>query len=402
MSNEHFGSGVPGPRDPRRPDDPLRALDEEMRGLDEELRGLGASGTSAGGGGDAGPPSASATGEEAALRRILHSAVGELEPAPDALERLQYAVPARRARKRQLAVGAAALVVLIGAAVPTLIGSGVIDGPSGSKPQAGGSHEPGGSTPGNGGGGEPGKSPGSGDASQSSNGKDKESQKPGGTGGAGESGSSDDSTVAAPGCVAGQLGAAQASSGQPDAKGRITGSFTMKNISQSSCAVSDPGDVNVDTDGEVSTASVAVAPHEPGDPAADLLPASSGKPVVLAAGESYVVRFAFVPAVDRDAGCKSGSTPSPATTEEPKTTAEGVPQADPDGEGAVGETDGGPTGATGSTGDGSTGGTGGDGTEGGELTLTNTPEPGGDTTATTTVPDVCGGTVYYTDALPVS
>ncbi|WP_419996291.1 hypothetical protein [Streptomyces boninensis] len=393
MSNDHFGAGLPGPREPRRPDDPLHGLGEQLGGL-----GLGEPGGESGGGPGGGP---APTGEEAALRRILHSAVGELEPAPDALERLQYAVPARRARKRQLAVGAVAVVVLAVAAVPTLIGSGVIDGSSGGKPQAGGSQDPVGSTPGQGGGSEPGEQPGGGGASKGGSGKDEESKKPGEPGGGNESGSSGDTTVAAPSCDAGQLGQPAGNSGQPDAKGRITGSFKIKNISQSSCAVSDPGAVNVARTSDVSTASVIVQEHSPGDAAGDLLPPSSGEPVVLAAGESYEVRFAFVPGGERDAGCSANSSPSPAVSDGPKSTSEGAPMADPDGEGAAGETDGGSDGSTGSTGDGSTGGSG-DGTEGGDLTLTNTPEPGGTATAQTTVPDVCGGTVYYTGAMPAS
>ncbi|MCZ9347385.1 hypothetical protein NGM37_57770, partial [Streptomyces sp. TRM76130] len=55
------------------------------------------------------------------MRRLLHRAVEEVEPREGALEQLRRAVPARRARKRQAAVGMAAAALLIGTAVPALL-----------------------------------------------------------------------------------------------------------------------------------------------------------------------------------------------------------------------------------------------------------------------------------------
>ncbi|MGW4705839.1 hypothetical protein ACWEP1_36530, partial [Streptomyces sp. NPDC004285] len=60
-------------------------------------------------------------GDELALRRLFQDAVGDLEPSLGSLEHLRRAVPARRARKRQAIVGAAAAAVLIGTAVPAFV-----------------------------------------------------------------------------------------------------------------------------------------------------------------------------------------------------------------------------------------------------------------------------------------
>ncbi|WP_406366772.1 hypothetical protein [Streptomyces sp. NBC_01546] len=56
--------------------------------------------------------------EEEALRGLLRGAVGGLEPSDGALERLRYAVPARRTLKRQAFIGAAAVALLAGTAIP--------------------------------------------------------------------------------------------------------------------------------------------------------------------------------------------------------------------------------------------------------------------------------------------
>lgn len=62
-------------------------------------------------GAEAAPGAASGDGggmDELALRRMLQGAVQGLEPSDGTLERLHRAVPARRARRRQGVVGAAA------------------------------------------------------------------------------------------------------------------------------------------------------------------------------------------------------------------------------------------------------------------------------------------------------
>lgn len=62
-----------------------------------------------------------AASEEEALRGLLHGAVEGLQPSAGALERLRHAVPARRARKRQALLGAAAVALLAGTAIPALM-----------------------------------------------------------------------------------------------------------------------------------------------------------------------------------------------------------------------------------------------------------------------------------------
>ena len=55
--------------------------------------------------------------DEVALCRLLRGAVQDLEPADGTLDHLHRAVPARRARRRQGVVGAAAAALLIGTAI---------------------------------------------------------------------------------------------------------------------------------------------------------------------------------------------------------------------------------------------------------------------------------------------
>lgn len=59
--------------------------------------------------------------DELALRRMLHDAVQEMEPRDGSLDHLRRAVPVRRARKRQAAVGMAAAALFLGTAVPAVL-----------------------------------------------------------------------------------------------------------------------------------------------------------------------------------------------------------------------------------------------------------------------------------------
>ncbi|NUU24764.1 MAG: hypothetical protein HOV68_25160, partial [Streptomycetaceae bacterium] len=54
----------------------------------------------------------------AQLRRRLHDAVADISPAPDALDRLRDAVPARRRRRRAVMMTTAATVVVLAVATP--------------------------------------------------------------------------------------------------------------------------------------------------------------------------------------------------------------------------------------------------------------------------------------------
>ncbi|NED11681.1 hypothetical protein G3I33_09280, partial [Streptomyces sp. SID9124] len=103
-------------------------------------------------------------GDEDALRRMMHGVVQGLEPSEGSLDRLQRAVPARRARRRQALVGAAAAALLIGTAVPAFVHVANSEGSSTASPaiaghgeQAhGGNGDDPGADSGNGGGGESG------------------------------------------------------------------------------------------------------------------------------------------------------------------------------------------------------------------------------------------------------
>ncbi|WP_392840567.1 hypothetical protein [Streptomyces sp. LN500] len=72
--------------------------------------------------------------DEVVLRRMLRGAVEGLEPGDGTLDHLKRAVPARRARKRQAVVGAAAAVLLIGTAIPAFVHVANSDGSSTANP----------------------------------------------------------------------------------------------------------------------------------------------------------------------------------------------------------------------------------------------------------------------------
>ncbi|NEC73968.1 hypothetical protein G3I25_20735, partial [Streptomyces rochei] len=68
---------------------------------------------------------------------MLHQAVRDVEPSDGTLEHLRRAVPARRARKRQAAVGMAAAALFIGTAVPALVHVSKTTGPGADPSVAG-------------------------------------------------------------------------------------------------------------------------------------------------------------------------------------------------------------------------------------------------------------------------
>jgi hypothetical protein len=71
-----------------------------------------------------GPP-----GEEDAVRALFHGYADRLEPAPDALRRIRYEVPRRRARRHHLTTGAVAAVMLLAVAVPSFSGAHLMNHP---------------------------------------------------------------------------------------------------------------------------------------------------------------------------------------------------------------------------------------------------------------------------------
>ncbi|MGW7194381.1 hypothetical protein, partial [Streptomyces sp. NPDC054838] len=261
------------------------------------------------------------------LRALLSGAVQGLEPAEDALERLRYAVPARRTRKRRALVGAAAAVLLAGAVIPTALrmtgtassgatGHSAMAGhgePQGGK-AAGSSHphqngagahpEPAGPTDGGrqagGTGGSPaprpsGSSPGgavagptAGGASAASPGTHNPRLPPLGV------------VQGLPECTAGQLGVLGGAR-PPGADGSVYGSFKVTNVSDRGCVAAGPDTVTAAPAAgpppPALSPAVAVVGHTAGDPASGLLPDPSAESpvVVLQPNAAYEVRFAWVP-----------------------------------------------------------------------------------------------------------
>ncbi|MFE2877415.1 hypothetical protein ACFXG6_21010 [Streptomyces roseus] len=344
-------------------------------------------------------------GEEQALRSLLRGAVEGLEPSEGALERLRYAVPVRRTRKRQALVAAAVAVLLAGTAVPAALHLHITGGEGGGADRsamAGHGEQPGGGAGGSTfdphqdgeGDSRPGKAAGAG-AETAGTGAQPDAQDGGApTGGstagpdpsgatAGASaGTGPQPPVAAaqgvPGCSAEQLGV-QGSAKSPEPDGKVYGSFKVTNVSVRGCTVVGPDTVtaaSVSAPGRSS--GVTVVGHTAGDPAAGLPDPSAETPLlVLQPNTAYEVRFAWVPSAQ---SCPA-ATPEPPP-KPPVDAPEGghastarATRSDPDTAGTAPE----PTG----------------------VEVTHTPHtalPGAPTTQTT-IPAACGGTVYRTGVI---
>ncbi|CAM5713758.1 hypothetical protein STENM223S_09234 [Streptomyces tendae] len=397
---------VPGERgaDERRPGGLGRGeqgVDEQ--GADEQgsggLRagGQGPEGMNPGGQGPHGlgpdaPGSVGPATDEAALRAMMRRAVGEMEPSDGTLDHLRRAVPARRARKRQAFVGAAAAVLFLGTAVPALVhvsnstGAGADPSVAGNASQAQG-------------GASQGKDPAGGQSGiagtgDTDEGKDKADPKetPGGkesgaAAGSPPSGAPSTSTPAdVPACAPGSLGPAVASSAAPDSTGVVYGSFRVTNVSPAGCTVTGPGSVVTASLGAADASRIGTARHAAGDAAAGLPDPSLESPALtLAPGASYEVQFAWVPSetCPTPGGTTGGGTggPSPDPSPTGDTTAAG-------GSSAAGGGEAGPTAQLVTE----------DGPAEGSVSVTYSPE-GGSGSATATVTDACVGTVYWTGLL---
>ncbi|MFF8523554.1 hypothetical protein ACF05X_15700 [Streptomyces werraensis] len=329
--------------------------------------------------------------DELHLRTLLHQAVQDVEPSDGTLDYLRRAVPARRARKRQALVGAAAAALFLGTAVPAAVHVSTTSG-SDANPSAVGhaSQAQGGSGQG--------KEAGSGettaggasdevgdDRKDPTKEGDKAGASTGTSTGASEGGDPSAGTTAdAPACTAGQLGPATATSAAPDSAGAVYGSFRVANVSGTACVVEGAGTVSATPQGAADAAKIGTARHVAGDAAAALPdPSLEAATVVLKPGEAYEVRFAWVPSEtcpvpgDTAGGGTGGPSADPTPTEEPTNT----------------------TGASSGTGTGTTtqllrqdGGT------EGSVAVTYTTATGSGT-ATTTVSNACAGTVYWTGLL---
>ncbi|TGA97427.1 hypothetical protein [Streptomyces sp. MZ04] len=330
--------------------------------------------------------------DELALRRMMRQAVEEIEPGDRALERLRYAVPARRARKRQAVVGVAAAALFIGTAIPALVHVTNSGGGSDDRPSIAGNSEQtqGGSSQGKGpDGGEKGEGGDSGPSKSKDkkDKKDKKGDKGKGEASAGATGGPDPSGTAStdsPACTIDQLGNAAGSSGAAEADGKVYGSFRIANISGSSCTVSAAGSVSTAVAGAADQAKISVVDHVAGDAASSLPdPAQALSQLVLKPGAAYEVRFAWVPT---EACPTEGGEPSP----DPSPT---------EGGGAGGGAGGTDSGAPGGTEpqmvreDG--------GVADGSVTVSLTASAGAPA-AGTTIGNACAGTVYRTGMLSAS
>lgn len=371
----------------------------------------GEPGTAGPAGSAAKPPASEPAGEEDALRDLLRGAVGGIEPSGDALERLRYAVPARRVRNRRILIAAAAAVVVLGGGVP--VGLHLASGTGGSSDrstmaghgQKGGDSKDGSDLQQNGSKTRP-------KPKRSSKDKDKDKDKDAENGGAsasptpaddrfpstggtdvtpprspsafpGTSGTVGGGVVPPPAssnvpiCTRNQLGVQVSTRAQP-AGGKVAGTFRVTNVSSRGCTVTGPETLTAVPASE-GGAAVAVVSHVTGDPATGLLPDPSVETtrMLLAPNAAYDVRFAWVPP---EGGCPGS-----------------------DGSGDAGA----PEGGSGDTPEAEAG------TDTGEIqaetpplgaVVSHTPSVSGTAgpTTQTTIAEACGGTVYRTGVIPAT
>ncbi|MEN8649503.1 hypothetical protein ABCR94_02325 [Streptomyces sp. 21So2-11] len=342
--------------------------------------------------------------DELALRRMMRSAVQELqelEPSDRALEHLRKAVPARRVRRRQAIVGMAAAALFVGTAIPAFVHVAKSDGTADERPAVAGHGQDtrggtGGQTrtpDGKEGESRPSGKPTSKDKSEKPDqGKDPHKNSPGaGTsaGGMGDIGSSGTVPVSSPTCEPSQLGVS-AGTGAPDADGKVYGTFRIANVSGQDCAVAGTGSVNFQALGAADSGRIDVVEHTSNDAAVGLPdPSQEATGLVLAPDMAYEVKFAWVPT-----GSCPTTTPSPTpspTDGSGGTASEGTGN----GNGGAGSGDSGQTGAETQLGEG-------DGpTEDGSIAVTHTPESG-EPGAAANIPNACAGTIYRTGVLEAS
>ncbi|WP_407566006.1 hypothetical protein [Streptomyces sp. 184] len=343
----------------------------------------GGHGHGGGGGGDD-------EGGEDELRLLLHSAVDGLEPAPGTLQYLQRAVPARRTRRRQLVAVAAVAVVAVAVSVPALMNVAGSTSEKNPRHDIANSQLPGAGQQGGGGAVEGSDSDATAGSTEPDD-KEQKTESPGHEESTSDPTGGSEGTAAAEPCAPAQISEPVAASGTPDEAGRVTGSFTVTNVSTTACVVESSGGVQVGgTFGAASASAVDTRTHTVGDAATDLLPSpASAGALVLAPSESYVVEFAWVPETTSDGGCTTtATTPTPNPSGETQSAPDET-QSETD----QGTETGGDTGGTGDTGDG-------DGTTDGSVTLTHSPEADSSAVASVTVQNACAGTVYYTEPLP--
>lgn len=334
--------------------------------------------------------------DELALRRLLHTAVDDLEPRGGTLEHLRRAVPARRARKRQAVVGVAAAALFIGTAIPALVHVSQAGGSDPNTAMAGQTSQAQGGT----GQGKdkgtagrddkkdtpstevkPGKEPDEAEGEKDH----KQGHRPGVPGGAQPTATA---PAGIPPCSPGRLGSAVGTVDAPDSAGVVYGTFRVVNVSAGACKVTGPGSVAPSAQGAADPAKIGAVRHSAGDAAAALPdPSLEVASLVLQPGAAYEEKFAFVPSETCPAvggGTTGGSdtggpSPDPTPTQEASAT------------GGTTDTSTGTPGATTQL-------TTEEGTADGSVAVTHTAQ-GGAPAATAVVPGACAGTVYYTGLL---
>ncbi|MEU8681075.1 hypothetical protein [Streptomyces sp. NPDC048611] len=357
------------------------------------------SGTGGGNGGGDGPgrshPTGGDFGGEDDLRRLLHARVADLEPAPDALDQLRRAVPARRQRRRHAVVGAAAALLLGGTSIPAMVHVANLAGSSEERPaNAAGTPHPQGGTQGAHGEGteQAGPLPAGKDGEPGDEGEPeahgKATEKNGaGHGGAGSAPAPDETMdVTSPVCGREQLGRGTSTVGAADSVGRVYGAFRVVNTSGAACSVEGGGTVGLVAQGAANAGRIHVVDHTSGDEATGLPdPATTPDQLVLKPGEAYEVKFAWIP--ESGGGTTGCATPGPTPTPE----ASKDPGQSPDAGTTPGGDGGGQGGGDEGPGDG--------GNASGNIVLSHTPEAGEPAAADAKVKDACAGTVYRTEAL---
>ncbi len=348
--------------------------------------------------------------DELSLRRLMQDAVRAVEPQPEALDRLRQAIPARRTRRRQAMVGAAAGVLLVGTAVPAVLHAATTGGTDTVGAATTSSSHTTGSSPGavgdpdqDGGGSGPATATGPGTGSTARPSPLPSASRSGSRGTAQSSGGV--LAVTSPNCARAQLGKGTAQAGTPDQQGRVYGSFRVVNISSTSCTVSGEGQISVTAQGSTDPSRIQVVDHTAGDPASGLLPDPATAPdsVTLPPGKAYQVDFAWIPAAGGGtSGCAAASTGGSASTTGGTSGSTGAGNAGPNA-GDAGASGTPATANTPAASDSSSGG----GTPpsppaNNGITLSDTPDAGPPTTASTTINGACAGTVYRTPALPAS
>ncbi|MET9501634.1 hypothetical protein ABZY42_07815 [Streptomyces sp. NPDC006622] len=329
--------------------------------------------------------------DELALRRMLHQAVQEMEPGDGTLDHLRRAVPARRARKRQAAVGMAAAALFVGTAVPALLHVSNSGGSDANPSIAGQASQHQGGT-------EQDKGPDGGSSGRTGTpagttgqpGRDSTGSAAGDKASGSATGSPDGTGPAATSpadalpCTTSQLGDSSAAVEVPDSAGIVYGTFRVVNVSDRGCTVGGGVTVTPTPQGAADPAKISVAEHTSGDAAANLPdPSLYVSQLVLAPGSAYDVKFAWVPSETcPTTGGSGGPTGGPSSSPDPSPSEQGS------------TTGGTTTGASGTSPQMFPE----DGTVDGSVLVTYTAE-GGSPTLSATVSKACAGTVYRTGVL---